>query len=168
VPTALETNASVPLLILAAGFGILAIGAIVFVLLRHWSLRGLGHTGEEALRGELMEISRRLAALERGMVQVVDALPRSVQGVGVVRYDAFPETGGGMSFSLALLDGRANGVVVSVLNHREGSRVYGKAVEAGTSHHRLSEEEQQALALARRSHGSRSRGGTAGATERVP
>ena len=104
---------------------------------------------DESSRRELSEISARLAALEQGMARMGEALPRSVQGVGVVRYNPFPGTGSNMSFSLALLDGRANGVVLSVLTGRDGSRVYGKAVEAGTSTYPLSEEERQALAIAR-------------------
>jgi len=103
---------------------------------------------DESQRRELTEISARLAALEQGMARVVDALPRSIQGVGVVRYNPFPDTGSNMSFSLALLDGRASGVVVSVLTNRDGSRVYGKAVEHGRSSYPLSDEERQALALA--------------------
>ena len=105
--------------------------------------------GDEPLRRELSEIHARLTALEGSMGRVADALPRSVQGVGVVRYNPFSDMGSNMSFSLALLDGRANGVIVSVLTNRDGSRVYGKAVEGGTSSYPLSDEERQALALAR-------------------
>jgi hypothetical protein len=103
----------------------------------------------EALSRELSEIVIRLAALEQSMGRVADALPRSIQGVGVVRYNPFPDMGSNMSFSLALLDGHANGVVVSVLTNRDSSRVYGKAVERGSSSYPLSDEERQALALAR-------------------
>lgn len=103
---------------------------------------------DEALRREISEVGTRLAALEQAMGRVADALPRSIQGVGVVRYNPFPDMGSNMSFSLALLDGHANGVVVSVLTNRESSRVYGKAVEHGSSSYPLSDEERQALALA--------------------
>ncbi len=111
-------------------------------------------SAEDALRQELAEISTRLGTLEASVGQIADHLPRSIQGVGVVRYNPFAQMGSNMSFSLALLDGRANGVVVSVLNNREGSRVYGKAVERGTSSHPLSDEERQALALAQNSRPS--------------
>jgi hypothetical protein len=104
---------------------------------------------DEALQRELAEIGTRLAALEQSMSRIADAVPRSIQGVGVVRYNPFPDMGSNMSFSLALLDGHANGVVMSVLTNREGSRVYGKAVERGSSSYPLSDEERQALALAR-------------------
>jgi Protein of unknown function (DUF4446) len=106
-------------------------------------------TGEDLIHRELAEIGRRLGAVERSMGTVMEVLPLSVRGVGIVRYNPFSEMGGNMSFSLALLDGRINGVVISVLNDRQGSRVYGKMVEKGTSAYPLSDEEQQALAIAR-------------------
>lgn len=109
---------------------------------------------EETLRRDLAEVSARLGRLEAAVGQIADNLPRSIQGVGVVRYNPFEQMGSNMSFSLALLDGRANGVVVSVLNNREGSRVYGKAVERGTSNYPLSDEERKALALAQDSRQS--------------
>lgn len=136
-------------LIVLAACGVL-IAAIVVVAIRG---RRREHVPEfvadEGLRRQFEDISRRLAALEQGMTQIADHLPKTVQGVGIVRYNPFPEMGGNMSFSLALLDGRANGVVVSVLNGREVARVYGKSIEAGQSTYALSGEEQQALALAR-------------------
>lgn len=105
-------------------------------------------SAEESLRRDLAEVNARLGRLEAAVGQIAANLPRSIQGVGVVRYNPFDQMGSNMSFSLALLDGRANGVVVSVLNNREGSRVYGKAVERGTSSYPLSDEERKALALA--------------------
>jgi len=148
---ALAANTSTVLILLAAACGLLIV-AVIVAALQARAPRSAGISGEEAFRRELAEISQRLAAVEKGTAQIVESLPKTVQGVGVIRYNPFPEMGGNMSFSLALLDGRANGVVISVLNDRNGSRVYGKPVEQGTSVHPLSDEEQQALALA---HGSR-------------
>jgi Protein of unknown function (DUF4446) len=125
---------------------------ILMAVGRLWGARrapaGSTLSADEALRREVTEIGTRLSTLEAAVGQIADNLPRSIQGVGVVRYNPFEQMGSNMSFSLALLDGHANGVVVSVLNNREGSRVYGKAVERGTSSYPLSEEERQALALA--------------------
>ncbi len=151
---ALAANTSSVLPVLAGACGLLIL-AVIVLSLRSRASRGsarAGLAGEDAIRRDLAEISRRLASLDQQVGQIVTALPRSVQGVGVVRYNPFPEMGGNMSFSLALLDGSANGVVISVLNDRNGSRVYGKAVENGGSTYTLSDEEQQALAQARRSH----------------
>ncbi len=135
---------------------LLSVAEALIILLALGRMLGQGRapaagkvSADETLRRELSEIGTRLAALEQGMARVGDTLPRSIQGVGVVRYNPFPDMGSNMSFSLALLDGRANGVVVSVLTNRDGSRVYGKAVENGNSSYPLSDEERQALALAR-------------------
>ncbi|MHB8730298.1 MAG: DUF4446 family protein [bacterium] len=106
-------------------------------------------TPDEVIKQQFAAVTRRLDALEQGLAQVNAALPSTVQTVSVVRFNPFPEMGGNMSFSIALLDARANGVVISVLNDRTGSRIYGKPVEGGVSAQKLSDEEQQAIGLAR-------------------
>ncbi len=80
--------------------------------------------------------------------RIQEELTRCVQRVGLVRYDAFPGAGGRLSFSLALLDGRGDGVVLSVLVGRDGSYVYAKALREGVPSHPLSEEEKQAISQA--------------------
>ena len=138
-------------LVLSAALGGAAIVMIILRARRGTAAPAPAPSGAAAggMPVELSEINARLAALEQSMAQMGKALPRSVQGVGVVRYNPFPGVGSNLSFSLALLDGRANGVVVSVITGRDGSRVYGKAVEGGTSTYPLSDEERQALAIAR-------------------
>lgn len=106
-------------------------------------------TPDETIQRQFAAVMARLETLERGVNQVSTALPATVQSIGFVRFNPFPEMGGTMSFSMALLDAGANGVVISVLNDRQGSRVYGKPVEAGVSAQKLSNEEQQAIGLAR-------------------
>jgi hypothetical protein len=76
-------------------------------------------------------------------------LERDVQGafgrVGFVRFNPFEDTGGNQSFALAMLDGRGDGFVVSSLHARAGTRVYAKAIAAGSSEAALSDEEAEAL-----------------------
>ena len=74
----------------------------------------------------------------------------NVQKVGLIRFNPFKEIGGNQSFSLALLDGNENGVVITSLYTREGNRVYGKPIENGKSLHLLSEEENQAIERAQK------------------
>jgi hypothetical protein len=69
----------------------------------------------------------------------------SIQKVGVVRFNPFKDTGGDQSFAIALLDKNNNGLVISSLYSREGTRVYTKPVENGDSSYHLSEEEKQAI-----------------------
>ncbi len=83
-------------------------------------------------------VAARAAVIERDLVS-------SLGRVGLVRFNPFEDTGGNQSFALALLDGRGDGFIVSSLHARAGTRLYAKAVSAGTSETALSEEESEAL-----------------------
>ncbi len=65
--------------------------------------------------------------------------------VGLVRFNPFGDTGGDHSFSIALLDHMNNGVVISAVHARSGTRVYAKDIIEGKSSHNLSKEEAKAL-----------------------
>ena len=65
-----------------------------------------------------------------------------------VRYDAFTEMSGRMSFSLALLDDDGDGVTITAMTGRTDTRVYAKAVAGGAGEHELSPEERQAVSAA--------------------
>lgn len=68
-----------------------------------------------------------------------------IQKVGLVRFNPFNETGGDQSFSLSLLDGKDNGLVITGLHTRERTRLYLKPVKSGKSGYELSKEELKAL-----------------------
>jgi len=72
----------------------------------------------------------------------------SVQKVGIVRYNPFSNVGGKQSFSIALLDGNNDGIVLTSLYGREGSRVYAKPLKNGVSEYSLSSEEKEAIEAA--------------------
>jgi hypothetical protein len=69
----------------------------------------------------------------------------AVRNVGLVRYDAFEDVGGRLSFSCALLDDRGTGVVMTSINGRHDTRVYAKPVSKGHSPYSLSIEEEEAI-----------------------
>ena len=73
---------------------------------------------------------------------------RALTRVAVVRYDAFGDLAGALSFSAALLDDAGNGLVLSSINGRSETRTYAKGVTAGESDAPLSPEEQEAIAEA--------------------
>jgi hypothetical protein len=77
-------------------------------------------------------------------------LSDALRHVAVVRYDAFGDMGGRMSFSAALLDDAGDGLVLTSINGRSETRTYAKGVRAGASDHTMSPEEQQAIAYATR------------------
>lgn len=70
---------------------------------------------------------------------------RCLQRVGLVRYNAFKDTGSDLSFTLAILDEYNNGIVLNGIYSREMSNIYAKPVQNGTSTHTLSDEERQAI-----------------------
>ena len=72
----------------------------------------------------------------------------SIQKVGVIRFNPFKDTGGDQSFAIALLDKNDNGLVISSLYSREGTRIYTKPVKGGVSDYHLSEEEKKAITKA--------------------
>jgi hypothetical protein len=74
----------------------------------------------------------------------------AIQRAGLVRFNPFREdTGGNLSFALALLDADDNGIILSSLHSRQATRVYIKAITAGQADQQLSEEENAALRQAR-------------------
>jgi hypothetical protein len=83
-----------------------------------------------------------LAALRSDIAQ-------ALRHVAVVRYDAFGDMGGRLSFSAAVVDDRGDGLVFSSIHARGESRTYAKGVVGGGSDATLTPEEQQALAAAR-------------------
>jgi hypothetical protein len=72
-----------------------------------------------------------------------------IQKVGLVRFNPFKELGGDYSFSLSVLDGEDNGIIITSLHTRDRTRVYMKRVLKGKSDTELSEEEKKALSKAK-------------------
>ena len=107
---------------------------------------------DEALRGVLQGQANKIARLESA-VRSLAATDRRQEGliegavrhVGLVRYDAFEDVGGRLSFSCALLDDHGSGVVMTSINGRQDTRVYAKPVDAGRSPYNLSVEEEEAI-----------------------
>ena len=107
---------------------------------------------DDVLRGILEGHARALQRLEAAVRQLAtedvrlgERLTAAVQRVALIRYDAFEDVGGRLSFTCALLDERGDGVVVTSINGRQDTRVYAKPVSRGTSDHNLSEEEVEAI-----------------------
>ncbi|RIK14602.1 MAG: DUF4446 domain-containing protein [Acidobacteria bacterium] len=138
------------LLLTAVGVALLALllAAVAWrrlrVVDRRLARAGGGPDGAaDAVRAERLEVLESEVARLRG--DVAGAL----RHVAVVRYDAFGDMGGRMSFSAAFLDDAGHGVVISSIHARGESRTYGKAVFAGDPEVVLTPEERQALDAAR-------------------
>ena len=89
----------------------------------------------------------------RALRQEVAALKvesaQALRHVAVVRYDAFTDAGGQLSWSMALLDDSGSGVVVTAIQGRNESRTYAKNVASWSSETQLSPEEADAISHAR-------------------
>jgi hypothetical protein len=111
--------------------------------------RGIRAIQGASVRGEIVLPAEELVKQMDALMNEVDALrtavAQSVQGVGVVRFDAFEDMGGHLSFSAAFLDGHGDGVVLSSINGRQETRIYAKPVVRAQSQYNLSEEEQEAI-----------------------
>ena len=102
----------------------------------------------------VLAVGRRQDELEAHAGRLEAQAGRSVQGVALVRFNTFEDTGGNQSFALALVDPAGDGVVLDSLHARNQTRLYAKAIRAGAAEGALSEEEAEALRLA----ASRARG----------
>jgi hypothetical protein len=106
-----------------------------------------------ALTGETQAERARLAAdnsaardqLRGAMEKVEKVISTALRRVALVRYDAFDGSGGRLSFSLAVLDSRGDGVALTSLAGRGETRIYAKPISAGVSATDLSPEERQAV-----------------------
>ncbi len=86
--------------------------------------------------------------LQGRLGRVEERLDGAVAYSALVRYDAYNEMSGRQSTSIALLDSRGSGVVVSSIHHRDQARLYAKQVVEGEGQLQLSPEEQEAVRVA--------------------
>jgi hypothetical protein len=156
----LSSQAADGLLILLA-VGVLAL--VVTVVLLELRLRRLVVDQRLAFEGvevdvlaviarhakRLEELGIELDAARRHTATVESDGRHGLSRVGVVRYDALEEMGGKLSVSAALLDEHGDGVVISSISARDGSRTYLKAVTDGEADSLLSAEERTAVDAAR-------------------
>lgn len=130
--------------------------------LTFWLYRVSGHSANltkaaregnllEVVTGSLKEMDRlssRLSALDDAQRETLERIGEVLKRVGLVRFDAFEDAGGELSFSAALLNDKGDGVVLTSINGRQESRGYAKPVEGGNSKYNLSKEEKEAIAKA--------------------
>ncbi|HLO02757.1 MAG TPA: DUF4446 family protein [Symbiobacteriaceae bacterium] len=93
----------------------------------------------------LEQLTTHLAQLDRQVAAHGEQARHHIQKVGMLRFNAFPDTGSDQSFSVALLDADGNGLVLTSLYGRTETRTYAKPIQAGKSAYPLSDEEIAAL-----------------------
>ncbi len=96
----------------------------------------------------LAEVLKREQLLNKNIKEFTLEGLEHIQRVGILRYNPYGDTGGDQSFSLALLSGKGNGVLLTSLHTRSGTRVYAKEIVNGKSKLQLAKEEQEVLSQA--------------------
>jgi Protein of unknown function (DUF4446) len=145
----------------AAGCAVVALAIALVLAIRIHRVRAaqravLGEGPPRDLAEYARHLERQLAELREHTDRITDALGARAEALelglegaithaAVVRYDAYNEMSGMQSSSVALLDDRRNGVVLSSILHREQARLYAKPVVAGRSDFALSPEEEAAV-----------------------
>jgi hypothetical protein len=107
---------------------------------------------DDTLRGVLQGQANQIKRLEEA-VRTLNRTDKkqdvqirgSVRKVALLRYDAFEDVGGRLSFSCAMLDDQGTGVVLTSINGRQETRVYAKPISEGRSSYNLSSEEEEAI-----------------------
>jgi hypothetical protein len=156
-----ELNSTQGIVALAAA-GLAAV-AFLWVIALAVKLRRVRAAQRTILAGEETDLAAHAASLQEAFVQLRDWVEEVAAGLerrvasaelrmdgciahsSVVRYDAMNELSGQQSSTVALLDSRQTGVVISSILHRDQARLYVKQVRDGSPEYELSPEEQQAV-----------------------
>ena len=148
----------------AGGLALIALVCVAFLVRALRRVRAdqrviLGGTAAQDLVAHAAEIDRGFASLNDYVTDVTarldgrlgtaeQRLDGAVAFHGLVRYDAYNEMSGRQSTSIALLDTRGSGIVLSSIHHRDQARLYAKQVVEGQAQLELSPEEEEAMRVA--------------------
>jgi hypothetical protein len=146
--------------IVAFAFGILCIASLLLLVMKLRKRLAQFMKGKDgaSLEASLHWLTQKAAATDETLAAHKEALEfidkrvsRSIRGYSLVRYDAYIGAGGAQSFSSGLLDEHGDGFILSVVVSRNHTGVYAKNITGGKADASLTEEEAQALTLAKRS-----------------
>ncbi len=98
-----------------------------------------------SLQARIDDLHRAVDEVASGLARVDRRVDETVANTAIVRYDAYEDTGGHQSASLALLDAARTGVVLTAIQGRDYARIYLKEIDRGKPSVALSPEEQQAV-----------------------
>lgn len=102
----------------------------------------------DAHRAELARLWSEVGELQRGAADLAATQRHATSRIAVLRYDAFDDMGGALSFSAALLDDHGDGMVLSAINGRSETRSYAKQIVRGDSEADLTGEEREVVSAA--------------------
>ncbi|WP_076346009.1 MULTISPECIES: DUF4446 family protein [Alicyclobacillus] len=99
----------------------------------------------EDTKDAVRKLEAKLREAEERLRELDEALQSKVSTPAILRYNAFAEVGSDLSYSVALVDGKGDGVVITSIYGREDSVTYGKPVQRGDSPYMLTEEERAVI-----------------------
>lgn len=141
--------ALVVLVLLCLGFIVLSVRLLLVERRLKLLLQGASGKNLEAVLQEAIEsnqaVERHLTELKGLCEKLQGAAAESLRNMGLLRFNAFHDMGGDLSFALAMLDVQGNGVVLCSLVGRDECRIYAKNVVKGISPYPLSSEEKLAV-----------------------
>ncbi len=149
-------NVEIVVLVIA-GLWLLGLTAAFFLQVKFFNRLTKG-----TKKAELNKLLEKILSVQEGNDKAIKSLEKEleriekegqlhVQKVGLIRFNPFKEIGGDHSFSVAILDAKDTGIIVTGLHTRDRTRVYAKNVVNGKSEIELSTEEKKALESARKS-----------------
>lgn len=155
-------NTATMMIILIAMAVIMAvlIAVVIILIARTKKLRDrldlfLGGQAGESLEEAILDKFTKMKVLEekdavedKAIRDIYKKLRKAYQKTGTVKYDAYMENGGNLSFALALLDEDNSGIIFNVMNSSDGSYCYLKEIENGRCDIALGREEAEALDIA--------------------
>ena len=146
--------------VIAAGALVVAVAAVVVAVLAYRKLQAilraqevlLGGDGKQDMVDFAVSLQGRVEDLHRAFDELAEALARvdrrvdtALSRTALIRYDAYEDTGGHQSASMAMLDSARSGIVLTAIQGRDYARVYVKQLDRGRTSIALSPEEQQAV-----------------------
>ena len=146
--------------VIAAGAAVVAVAAVVIAVLAYRKLQAilraqevlLGGDGKQDMVDFAVSLQGRVDDLHRAFDELAEALARvdrrvdtALSRTALIRYDAYEDTGGHQSASMAMLDSARSGIVLTAIQGRDYARVYVKQLDRGRTSIALSPEEQQAV-----------------------
>jgi hypothetical protein len=146
--------------VIAAGALVVAVAAVVIAVLAYRKLQAilraqevlLGGDGKQDMVDFAVSLQGRVEDLHRAFDELAEALARvdrrvdtALSRTALIRYDAYEDTGGHQSASMAMLDSARSGIVLTAIQGRDYARVYVKQLDRGRTSIALSPEEQQAV-----------------------
>lgn len=103
---------------------------------------------EKAFAQKFLEVDKVIEVTKNQALEIArikEILAKTTNKIGIVKYDAFPDVGGKLSFALAMLDDGNSGYVLNAIHSREGCYTYIKEIVNGESYIVLGQEEKEAL-----------------------